>query len=441
MGACRSRHRLPRPSSRAPDGVRRRVRPGRGRARRDAVDVADLRAARWASRWTSRGPVRPQSRATTWASVSGVHDRPAAIHHAGAQRGIQLALTTAGRVPCSGCRRASWRGSCSSWPTSTRRWRDLPEPAGRGARRRSGSTVVWRALGDAVVAARRARSARRGRSGAGPADPRSRGSPRPPTRSATAGGGWARWCATRSESARRSCRRLGRFERSHDLMRRRTTAGSGSLADVAAACGYADHAHLTREWAALAGCTPSTWQREEFPDRSSHRDAGREQGGSTHPTRRSSHDRRKHRPPLAHHDRPGRRRDDRVVAAPSASPSTRPTATRQDPSVVHHAEWLWPGGGGIMFGTQRPDERDCRASGRPPATSSPRTREAVFDAAVAAGATVERPMVDQDYGGHGRQRARPGGQPLVVRELPAVLRGVHGLHGSSPTPTRVAPWQ
>ena len=61
-------------------------------------------------------------------------------------------------------------------------------------------------------------------------------------------------------------RRLGRFERSHDLMRRRTTAGSGSLADVAATCGYADHAHMTREWAALAGCTPSTWQRNEFPD-------------------------------------------------------------------------------------------------------------------------------------------------------------------------------
>ena len=26
-----------------------------------------------------------------------------------------------------------------------------------------------------------------------------------------------------------------------------------------------------------------------------------------------------------------------------------------DPSVVVHAEWLWPGGGGLMFGSQRPD--------------------------------------------------------------------------------------
>ena len=30
-------------------------------------------------------------------------------------------------------------------------------------------------------------------------------------------------------------------------------------------CGYADQAHLTREWVALAGCTPTTWLREEFP--------------------------------------------------------------------------------------------------------------------------------------------------------------------------------
>jgi AraC-like DNA-binding protein len=38
-----------------------------------------------------------------------------------------------------------------------------------------------------------------------------------------------------------------------------------TVAEVAGECGYADHAHLTRDWVALAGCTPSTWLREEFP--------------------------------------------------------------------------------------------------------------------------------------------------------------------------------
>ena len=34
------------------------------------------------------------------------------------------------------------------------------------------------------------------------------------------------------------------------------------VADVAARYGYADQAHLTREWGRLAGCTPGEWQRE-----------------------------------------------------------------------------------------------------------------------------------------------------------------------------------
>lgn len=37
------------------------------------------------------------------------------------------------------------------------------------------------------------------------------------------------------------------------------------LADVAAACGYHDQAHMTHDWNALAGCTPSTWIATELP--------------------------------------------------------------------------------------------------------------------------------------------------------------------------------
>jgi AraC-like DNA-binding protein len=54
-------------------------------------------------------------------------------------------------------------------------------------------------------------------------------------------------------------RRVGRFERS------RAVLGRMPLAEAAQRCGYADQAHLAREWVTLAGCPPTTWLREEFP--------------------------------------------------------------------------------------------------------------------------------------------------------------------------------
>jgi AraC-like DNA-binding protein len=39
-----------------------------------------------------------------------------------------------------------------------------------------------------------------------------------------------------------------------------------SIADLAAACGYADHSHLVREFRALGGCTPSQYVTSLMPD-------------------------------------------------------------------------------------------------------------------------------------------------------------------------------
>jgi uncharacterized glyoxalase superfamily protein PhnB len=79
-----------------------------------------------------------------------------------------------------------------------------------------------------------------------------------------------------------------------------------------------------------------------------------------------------------------------------------------DPAVVVHAEWLWPGGGGIMFGSQRPDGVVTNVGGSAAylVTDDP---DGVFDRAVAAGASVVRPMVDQDYGGRGGSVEDPEG--------------------------------
>jgi AraC-like DNA-binding protein len=48
-----------------------------------------------------------------------------------------------------------------------------------------------------------------------------------------------------------------RFNRACDLLQERRPGTT--ITDVATACGYADHSHLTREFQHLAGCTPSAW--------------------------------------------------------------------------------------------------------------------------------------------------------------------------------------
>lgn len=81
---------------------------------------------------------------------------------------------------------------------------------------------------------------------------------------------------------------------------------------------------------------------------------------------------------------------------------------RDDTGTVVHAEWLWPGGGGIMFGAVRPDA-PLQPAGSAAVYLVTDDPDAVFDAAVAAGASVERAMVDQDYGGRGGSVRDPEG--------------------------------
>ncbi len=59
--------------------------------------------------------------------------------------------------------------------------------------------------------------------------------------------------------------RVVRFDRARRLLQRRVMAGgTPALADLAAAGGYYDQAHLAREFRELAGCAPSRWLAEEF---------------------------------------------------------------------------------------------------------------------------------------------------------------------------------
>jgi AraC-like DNA-binding protein len=57
--------------------------------------------------------------------------------------------------------------------------------------------------------------------------------------------------------------RMARFDRARRDVARRAGEGALALADVAATHGYADQAHLAREFRSLAGCSPTRWVEEE----------------------------------------------------------------------------------------------------------------------------------------------------------------------------------
>jgi AraC-like DNA-binding protein len=68
---------------------------------------------------------------------------------------------------------------------------------------------------------------------------------------------------------------ITRFHRSRRMLQR---SPSANLAEVAAACGYYDQAHLARDWNVLAGCAPSRWMRTDelpFVQDGSHSDPAR----------------------------------------------------------------------------------------------------------------------------------------------------------------------
>lgn len=196
---------------------------------------------------------------TAWSLVSGLHTRPAAIHHHGYQRGVQLGLTTVGVRALFGMPAAAWRGELLALDevAAPGGVRHLPERLAE-ADPRQWARLVVNSLVEAL--------ARHGEPG-----------PRAEVGRALAlltGGAGVQEVAddvgysrrrisdlVRAETgvAPKQFQRLARFDRSRGLV------GRMPLARAATVCGYADQAHLTREWQEFGGCTPTTWLREEFP--------------------------------------------------------------------------------------------------------------------------------------------------------------------------------
>nr|WP_281497409.1 helix-turn-helix domain-containing protein [Ornithinimicrobium sp. F0845] len=210
----------------------------------------------------------PASRGRWQAGAGGLHSTPAEIHHDGWQAGVQLSLTTAGARALLGesaadlahelVDLADLRGSSS-----------VPGPCHLPERLHDAATWAQRLLivESALIAALARHGAAGPRSEVGRAlASLTRGAS---VRSVADDVGWSRrhlGTQVRAEAGLtpKEFQRVARFERSHRRLLHTARAGAVHLGALAADTGYADQAHLTREWGLLAGCTPRAWLRAEF---------------------------------------------------------------------------------------------------------------------------------------------------------------------------------
>lgn len=199
----------------------------------------------------------PATRGRHWAMVSGLHAEPALIHHDGHQHGVQLSLTPLGARALLGAPAGALAGelvslqapraydtmaAATTWPERF----DVLDKLLLG-RLAAASPVAVR--GELTHAWRRIQQSHGAVRVADLADEV----------------GWSRRHLTERFTDEygvgpKQAARIERFSSGKTLLE----AGC-PVADVAVRCGYADQAHLTRDFRALGGCTPTQWRREHLP--------------------------------------------------------------------------------------------------------------------------------------------------------------------------------
>lgn len=205
---------------------------------------------------------RPEHRDDYWAMLAGLHSRPAQVHHPGRQHGIQLNVTPRGAsalfaAPAAALARnvehldavspafapelvervslaRSWRARWAILDEIFLRVLDLDRPMPGELEQ---AWAIMRRTHGAVPVSELAEAA-----------------------------GWSRRHFTKQFAAHyglapKTMSRVLRFERAQRMVRLPTRPSLGS---VAAACGYADQAHMTRDWTEFAGAAPTQWLTDEI---------------------------------------------------------------------------------------------------------------------------------------------------------------------------------
>ncbi|RJL34662.1 AraC family transcriptional regulator [Bailinhaonella thermotolerans] len=215
----------------------------------DPVQVA------WAGRSGPAGRMR--------AVVAGLHLGAAELRQEGPARGVWVRLTPLGARALLGVPASEPAGRAAELADVVPELADLPERLAarpHGARRE--------VLEDALLAGLARHGERAARSPVGAALAALRRAGRVEEAARLLG------CSRRHLGAvvrselgvtPKEYQRLVRFEAARGRLVAAARAGEAGLAAVAAASGFADQAHLSREWRAMAGCTPTEWLRAEGP--------------------------------------------------------------------------------------------------------------------------------------------------------------------------------
>jgi AraC-like DNA-binding protein len=196
--------------------------------------------------------------------LSGLQASPATISHGGHQEGVAIELSPLGsRVLLGMPARVLWNQTveCAdvAGPAGRELWERLQGPAPWADRFAVCDDVLRRLARPDVDVAPELRVAWRALVASGGATPVS---------AVARHVGWSRQHLARRFGEEFGLRpklaaRVLRFERASNLLQ--AGNGAGTIAAVAAACGYSDQSHLDRDFAELAGCPPSVWLAEEVP--------------------------------------------------------------------------------------------------------------------------------------------------------------------------------
>ncbi|WP_097196731.1 AraC family transcriptional regulator [Blastococcus aggregatus] len=197
--------------------------------------------------------------------VGGLHTRPARITHSGRQSGIQLSLTPAGARALLGCPAGALASLDSPLDdvlgaVGTELVERVRAAGSWPARFAVLEQVLHRQVADDGVRPEVAEAWRLTTAGGG----------RLPVAEVAARVGWSvrhleqRFRAETGLGPKEAAR-VARFDRARRALAGRAGGGRPlDLAGLAAATGFADQAHLTREWRAFAGLPPTRWLAAEF---------------------------------------------------------------------------------------------------------------------------------------------------------------------------------